>query len=90
MSEQSLSGASVAEYCRQRGLRSSQFFWWKRRLLDEAEESPFVAIEVVSEIESPQKSRSAIEVRLNSGRSVLVEPDFDAVHLRQLLAVLEA
>jgi len=32
----------------------------------------------------------AIEVRLSSGRSLLVEPGFDEVHLRQLLSVLEA
>jgi hypothetical protein len=31
----------------------------------------------------------AIEVRLSKGRSVLVEPGFDASHLRALLAVLE-
>jgi len=94
VSEQHLSGEGVAEFCRQRGLRSSQFFWWKRRLLDEAEASPFVAVEVVPEIEAPtQQSRErslAIEVRLGSGRSLLVESGFDTDHLRQLLAVLEA
>jgi hypothetical protein len=32
----------------------------------------------------------AIEVRLHCGRSLMVEPGFDADHLHQLLAVLEA
>ena len=32
----------------------------------------------------------AIEVRLMRGRSLVVEPGFDAYHLRALLAVLEA
>ena len=32
----------------------------------------------------------AIEVRLNAGRSIVVEPGFDAGHLRALLAVLES
>jgi hypothetical protein len=32
----------------------------------------------------------AMEIRLGDGRSVFVEPGFDAGHLRALLAVLEA
>jgi len=32
---------------------------------------------------------SAIEVRLIRGRSIVVEPGFDAHHLRELLLVLE-
>ena len=31
----------------------------------------------------------AIEIRLGSGRSVFVEPGFEAAHLRAVLAVLE-
>lgn len=31
----------------------------------------------------------AIELRLNKGRSLLVEPGFDSNHLRALLAVLD-
>jgi hypothetical protein len=33
---------------------------------------------------------SPIEVRLGNGRSLVVGPDFDASHLRALLAVLES
>jgi hypothetical protein len=32
---------------------------------------------------------SAIEIRLRAGRSLVVEPGFDASHLRALLSVLE-
>ena len=35
------------------------------------------------------KHCSAIEIRLNKGRTLLVDPGFDADHLRALLAVLE-
>jgi hypothetical protein len=31
----------------------------------------------------------AIEIRLSKGRSLLVEPGFDAGHLRALLAIVE-
>ena len=36
-----------------------------------------------------RSTRSAIEVRLQNGRSLLVGPGFDAQHLRALLAVVE-
>ena len=35
-------------------------------------------------------SGRAIEIRLGGGRSILVEPGFDAAHLGAVLAVLEA
>jgi len=74
--EQNLSGVSIAEFCRQRGLHSNQFFAWKRRLLEDAEkphaETPqFVAVKVASENEpklsASVKHRPAIEVRLGRG-----------------------
>jgi hypothetical protein len=36
-----------------------------------------------------RQQAKAIEVRLCGGRSIAVEPGFDADHLRALLAVLE-
>jgi hypothetical protein len=32
VSEQGRSGQSVAAFCRERELRASHFFWWKKRL----------------------------------------------------------
>lgn len=91
--EQLQSGQGVAAFCRVRGLRSGQFFAWKKRLR-EAETAKFVAVEVAPVTETkrpaPVMHGGAIEVRLRSGRSLVVEPGFDAVHLRALLAVLEA
>lgn len=93
VAEQHQSGRSVATFCRQRGLRSGQFFAWKKRLR-EAEAPKFVAVEVAPMAETkwpaPEKHGGAIEVRLRGGRSLVVEPGFDAHHLRILLSVLEA
>jgi hypothetical protein len=93
VSEQEQSGQNVAAFCRVRGLRSGQFFAWKKRLR-EAEAPKFVAIEVapVAETNWPaaEMHGGAIEVRLRRGRSLVVEPGFDAHHLRALLSVLEA
>ncbi|MFY9856297.1 MAG: transposase [Terracidiphilus sp.] len=89
--EQHSSGQTVAAFCRDRGIRAAQFYDWKKRLR-EGEAAKFVEVKV----EQPSKQgkaapghHPAIEVRLNSGRSLVVEPGFDSSHLRSLLAVLE-
>ena len=89
--EQGQSGQSVAAFCRDRGVRGSMFYKWKNRL-EENDGAQFVEVKVVAFGEAvrpmPASSR-AIEVRLNKGRSLAVEPGFDANHLRALLSVLE-
>ena len=92
VSEQSQSGQTVAAFCRDRGIRDSQFYDWKKRIR-EGEAAKFVEVKVKpsSEQRRPAPERCpAIEIRLSKGRSLLVEPGFDASHLRALLAVLEA
>ena len=91
ISEQSQSGQTVAAFCRDRGIRDSQFYDWKKRIR-EGEAAKFVEVKVKepSEQRTPAPERyPAIEIRLSKGRSLLVEPGFDASHLRALLAVLE-
>jgi len=88
--EQLSSGQTVAAFCRDRGIRDSQFYDWKKRVR-EGEAAKFVEVKV----KEPGKQRTsaperypAIEIRLSKGRSLFVEPGFDASHLRALLAVL--
>jgi hypothetical protein len=91
ISEQSQSGQTVKAFCLDRGLRDSLFYDWKKRIR-EGEATKFVEVKLKEAGErrkpAPQ-SYSAIEVRLNKGRSLLVDPGFDASHLRALLAILE-
>ena len=92
VSEQSQSVQTVAAFCRDRGIRDSQFYDWKKRI-HEGEAAKFVEVKVKasSEQRTPAPERyPAIEIRLSKGRSILVEPGFDASHLRALLIVLEA
>jgi hypothetical protein len=93
VSEQVASGQSVAVFCRDRGLRDWQFYEWKKRLR-EAEAAKFVAVEVAQTAETKWPAAvahsGAIEVWLCRGRSLMVEPGFDAHHLLTLLSVLEA
>jgi transposase-like protein len=91
VSEQSQSGQTVSAFCRDRGLRASLFYDWKKRIREGAA-AKFVEVKVKasSEQRTPAPERyPAIEIRLNKGRSILVEPGFDAGHLRALLTVLE-
>ena len=92
VSEQQESGKSVAEFCREREIRASQMFSWKKRLR-EAEAAKFleVALKPAAEVYGRSALRGpAIEVRLVRGRRDMVEPGFDAGHLLALLAVLES
>jgi hypothetical protein len=91
ISEQTQRGQSAAEFCRERGLPAWLFYAWKKRLR-EAEAAKFDAVEVKpAELAAPSSvpGDKAIEIRLRRGRSLVVEPGFDASHLRALLAVLE-
>lgn len=91
--EQEQSGQSVAAFCRERGLPTSHFFYWKKRL-QEAAAPPFVEVEVAKAKLEQAPARAtlgtSLEIRLGNGRSVVVAPHFDADHLRALLAVLES
>jgi len=86
ISDQLSSGQTVAAFCRDRGIRDSQFYDWKKRIR-KADAAKFVAVEVTAAREAvPSKP---IEIRLSKGRSLFVEAGFNAGHLHALLAVLE-
>jgi hypothetical protein len=83
----------VAGFCRTRELHESQFYYWKKRLREVATPQ-FVEVQVPKPQLRRKHARSAlgsmIEVRLSNGRSLMVSPEFDASHLRALLAVVES
>jgi transposase-like protein len=93
ISEQEESGQRVAAFCLGRGLPRRQFYYWKKQLRRTAS-SPFVELQVARPYAKEKSSRSmpaaTIEVRLSNGRSLMVAPEFDASHLRSLLAVVES
>jgi hypothetical protein len=93
ISEQGQSRESVTAFCNERGLPRSGFYHWKRQLR-ETTSPQFVEVQVAKPYLKQRHSRSAlastIEVRLSNGRSLMVAPEFDASHLRALLAVVES
>ncbi len=88
ISEQRRSGQSVAAFCRERDVCAPQFFAWKKRL-SQAGTEQFVAVEVVEAGEPSPAPDRAIEIWLSAGCCVIVEPGFDADHLRAVVTALE-
>ena len=80
-------------FCRERAIREWQLYEWKKRFRRE-EEAQFLAVELKRSeavVEAaPLLPSKAIEVRLRKGYALMVEPGFDATHLRALLSILEA
>lgn len=90
IAEQAGNGQSVVAFCRERGIKTGQFFAWKQRLR-KADDERFVEVHVEkTEARAPTAHRRAIEVHLTEGRRIFVEPGFDAEHLRAVVAALEA
>jgi transposase-like protein len=89
ISEQCQSGETVEAFCRERGVTTSQFYTWKKRLRRSAAEQ-FLEVQIARPAALPAASkRGAIEIRLAERRCVLVEPGFDPDHLRAIVAALE-
>ena len=82
------SGLSVRDFCARHGLAQASFYVWRRELQRrDAEQPAFVPVCVVSDDGSARDGR--VDVVLHGGRTVRVGPGFDALTLRQVVAVLE-
>ncbi|HVH85733.1 MAG TPA: hypothetical protein VM912_03360, partial [Terriglobales bacterium] len=93
VSEWQASGQSVAGFCRGRQVSEALFHYWKKRLRVQVRPQ-FVELQVAKPQLRVKHFSSAlgatIEVRLSNGRSLMVPPEFDASHLRALLAIVES
>ena len=70
ISEQSGSGQTIEAFCRERGLTTSQFYTWRKRLRGSVAEQ-FLEVQVAKPAARPMPSkRGAIEIRLAEGRCV--------------------
>src|ERR1700677_3092153 len=88
--EQRASGLTVAAYCRDRGIKDSAFYAWKRRLRSPGK-SNRSSVPVFVEVKPPKTSASeAIEICLSGGRRLLVRRGFDPNLLMDLVRTLEA
>jgi hypothetical protein len=91
--EAARSGLSTREFCRQRKLHESQFYWWQRRLARQAPKSrprPAAApasFALVSE--EAGGGDAGIELVLAAGRRLRIAKGVDEQTLRAVLAALE-
>jgi transposase len=91
--EQQASGQSVREYCVERNLTESNFYYWRKTIAERdrqktAKSKPaFVPVAVVQSPASPDSS--PIDIHLANGRRLRVRPGCDREFLLAILAALE-
>jgi hypothetical protein len=91
--EATRSGISILEFCRQRGLQKSQFYWWRRRLKarrprrilgkQNKRQASFALIS-----DKPGMMDAGIELVLEGGRRLRISKGVDETTLRTVLAAM--
>jgi hypothetical protein len=93
--EAARSGTSIREFCRQRRLKESQFYWWQHKLKGDRQErmrkhsrhrgaSSFALVS-----EEPGAIDAGIELVLGDGRRLRIRKGVDEETLRAVLAAVE-
>jgi len=100
--EAARSGVSIRQFCRERRLRKSQFYWWQRRLKERQEARAFgtgsgskvtktsgqATFALVSE-DGGELGSAGIELVLRGGRRLRISKGVDEETLRTVVGVLE-
>lgn len=83
------SGQSIREFCDDEGVSQPSFFSWRKRLRSEnaRPKSRFLPLQI--DVTDSVASSGRIEILLNGGQRVRIEPGFDRRTLEDVLAVLE-
>ncbi len=89
------SGISILEFCRQRGLQKSQFYWWRRRLkarrpqrILSKQNKGQASFALVSD--KPEAMDAGIELVLAGGRRLRIRKGVDETTLRTVLSAMES
>jgi hypothetical protein len=89
------SGMSIREFCRQRRLKDSQFYWWQRKLKGSRQERSKAGIQdqaasfaLVSE--DGMDVPAGLELVLRDGRRLRIRQGVQEETLRAVLAALES
>lgn len=91
--EAARSGLSTREFCRQRKLHESQFYWWQRRLAHQTPKSRTrpagapASFALVSE--EAETADAGIELVLTGGLRLRIAKGVDGETLRAVLTALE-
>ena len=91
--EAARSGLSTREFCRQRKLHESQFYWWQRRLaarpVPQGRKQTGAAASFALVSEESGTADAGIELVLAGGRRLRIAKGVDEATLRSVLAALE-
>jgi transposase-like protein len=90
--EQVVSGQTMAQYCRQRGIPASSLFFWRRRLKRAAGATAFVEAKLPAcspEFSAYDVSSASIEILCAKGRRIGLRKGFDPNVLREAVQALE-
>ena len=93
--EATRSGGSIREFCRQRKLKESQFYWWQRRLsltrpsrkIRKPQALGSASFALVSQEQGAQDA--GIELVLGDGRRLRIAKGVDEQTLRTVLAAVQ-
>jgi len=96
--EAARSGNSIREFCAQRKLKESQFYWWQRKLRERREQqtlrrgnrtkAPTLGETFALVSDDPQQLDAGIELVLADGRRVRIRRGVDEQTLRTVLGAL--
>ena len=99
--EAACSQMSIREFCRQRGLKESQFYWWQRRCKERRQKrtrscrgggqsacEAQATFALVSD--EPGALAAGIELVLSNGRRLRITRGVDEQTLRSVLAAVES
>lgn len=93
--EQGASGCSAGRFCAERGVPTSSFFAWKRKILERASGSDasrsspgFVEAKVVGSVPA-RGEYGGVTIELAHGRRVIVARGFDRELLLEVIEVLD-
>ena len=96
--EAARSGGSIREFCRQRKLKESQFYWWQRKLRERRDDRTLrrqggakdrggaASFALVSD--EPGQLDAGIELVLGDGRRVRIRRGVDEETLRTVLSAV--
>jgi len=87
---QQASGLTVAAYCRDRGIKDSAFYAWKRRLRSSRKRNRSSAPVFVEVKSAKTPASEAIEICLRGERRLLVRRGYDPDLLSDLVRTLES
>jgi transposase len=90
--EAARSGMSIREFCRQRRLRESQFYWWQRKLRRHERSKPDAQDRAASFAlvgEDGMDMPAGLELVLRDGRRLRISQGVQEETLRAVLAAME-